>query len=277
MNMLSQIATTRPEPVQPRAVGHLRLSAKHRDGQSVIDGLRQSGCLKALFPRRHGMLEAILINTAGGVTGGDRLSFEAEAGAGSHLSLTTQAAERAYRSRAGQGHVETHLSVGDGATLFWLPQETILFEGCAFRRRLRADLADDARLLLVEPVIFGRAAMGEDMRDAVFDDRIEIWEKGGPIYMDATRLSGDIAARLDRPALAGGARAMVCLVWRAPEAEAHLAAVRDLLPETGAASLLRPDLMVLRCLAPDGFLLRRALLPVLDLLTRHSLPLSWRL
>ncbi len=262
---------------QPRAVGDLVLSAKSRGGVSAIDRLRTSGCLKTLFPRNAEAVEAILINTSGGLTGGDRLAQVAEAGAGARLTLTTQAAERAYRSASGWARVDTRLTVQDGGRIDWLPQELILFEGARLQRSLRADLHGDARLLLVEPVIFGRAAMGERLHDAALRDRIEIRRDGVPLYSDAVRLEGDLTVQMGRPAVGGGAGAMACIVYVGADAEGRLAQLRSHLPATGGASLLRPDVLVARVLAEDGFTLRKTLLPALDLLSGHGLPVSWRL
>lgn len=263
---------------QPRAIGEAVLRVKARDAGTHIDTLRQSGALKLLFPRTAGSFQAILVNTAGGITGGDRFRIRAEAGPGTSLTLSTQAAERAYRAQPRQtGSLDTQLSVAEEAALHWLPQETILFEGAALRRGLTVDLAPSARFLMVEPVIFGRQAMREEVRDLAFDDRIEVRRAGMPLYLDGMRWHGDAAAQLDRPALGGGARALASLVYAAPDAAAHLEALRDLLGATGGASLLGPDLLVARLLARDGFTLRRALLPALDRLTRMTLPKSWRL
>jgi urease accessory protein len=269
--------TAGTRPVQPRAEGHLSLASKARGAGSALDRLRAEGALKALFPRRAGGLEAIVINTAGGLTGGDRLTLEARAGAGSSLCLTTQAAERAYRAAEGVARVETQLVAEAGAELLWLPQELILYEGARLQRRLRADLAPDARLLLVEPVIFGRAAMGERLHDITFRDRIEIRRAGQPLYGDGLALTGDAVARMARPALGRGAGAMAQLVFVAPEARGHLSALRAALPETGGASLLAEDVLLLRLLAEDGHALRQSLLPILDRLSRDRLPTSWRL
>lgn len=263
---------------QPRTRGALHLSAKRRGADSVIDGLRQSGAYKVLFPRGRGMLQAIVINTSGGVTGGDRLVLEAEVGAGAALGLTTQAAERAYRSRDGvAGSVSTRISVGSGASLHWLPQELILYDGCALDRRLEIDLAPDARLLMVEPVLFGRAAMGERLVSGAFNDRISVTRDNRPLYCDAVNLAGAISAQLAQAPIASGACGMVSLLYVAPEAEHHLPHVRAALPETGGASLLAPDVLALRLLAEDGFALRRHLLPILDRLSNDTLPVSWRL
>lgn len=263
---------------QPRAIGQVRLAAKPGPRGSALAALRQSGAFKVLFPRPRpdGVLDAILVNTAGGITGGDRFEACVEAQAGSHVRVTTQAAERAYRAQPGEcGRVTNRLAAGPGARLDWLPQETILFEGSALRRRLVADLAADARLLLVEPVVFGRAAMGEVLRDALFDDRIDIRRAEAPLYLDALRLAGDIAAHLARPAVARGAGAMASLVYVAPDAAAHLAPLRGLMPAMGGVSLLHEDVLVMRLLACDSHALRRTLVPVLMRLTDDNLPRSW--
>lgn len=263
---------------QPRAIGAARVSSKCRDGQSCIDDLRQSGALKLLFPRGDRGLQGILINTAGGITGGDRFDVSATAGPGSELTLTTQAAERAYRAQAGQvGRMSTELTVEDGASLCWLPQETILYDGSALSRQLNVEIAGIGRFLMVEPVLFGRKAMGEEARQITFRDRINIRRQGSLIYRDGLRLDGDVAAALDRPAIGAGARAMANLVLVAPDAEARLATIRDRMGADGGASLLRDGVLVARLLAADGFELRRRLVPILDHLTNNRLPPSWRL
>jgi urease accessory protein len=254
----------------------VRIVTKRRDGQAVLDRLHMSGSLKALFPRGPAP-QAILINVAGGLTGGDRMEIAATAGQGSRLALTTQSAERVYRAAGGSARVRTHLRVASGAALDWLPQETILFDGGALDRALRADLAPDARFLLVEPVVFGRAAMGETVVRADFRDRIEVRRGARPLWLDAIRLDGAVAARLARPAVACGGGAMAALLYVAPDAAAHLGPVRALLPATGGASLVAPDVLVLRLVAADGFGLRAHLVPVLERLCRDGLPRSWRL
>jgi urease accessory protein len=242
----------------------------------VLDRLHVSGSLKALFPRAPAP-QAILVNTAGGLTGGDRMEIAATAGAGSRLVLTTQSAERVYRAAEGCARVRATLSVAAGAALEWLPQETILFDGGALDRALRADLAPDARLLVAEAVVFGRLAMGERVRRADLRDRIEVWRAGRPLWSDALRLDGAVARRLERPALAGGGAAMASLLYVAPDAAARLGPVRGLLPATGGASLPAPDVLALRIVAADGFQLRAHLVPVLERLCRDGLPRSWRL
>ncbi len=264
-------------PALPRVDGRARLTVKRRDMRSVIDTVRTSGAAKLLFPRATERLDVLLVNTAGGLTGGDRIELDIGIAAGATLALTTQAAERAYRAASGIARVESRVTVAEGGSLLWLPQELILYDHASLRRSLRVDLAPSARLLLVEPVIFGRAAMGETVRHGAFHDRIEITRDGVPLYFDSLRIEGDIAGRLARPAIGRSAGAMASVVLVDPGAEGHLDAIRTLLPATGGATLLAPDLLAVRLVAPDGYTLRRDLLPVLDRLTVDTLPAAWRL
>ena len=265
---------------QPRAHGSGKLSVfGDEHGATRLRDLRQSGSLKLVFPRTHRPdAEAILVNTAGGITGGDQFSLTIKVQTGAALSITTQAAERAYRAQSGEiAHVTTDVSVQDRASLNWLPQELILFDRCALRRRLNVDLTPHARLLMVESVVFGRAAMREVLRDVNFQDRIRITRGGRPLYIDGIDLHGDVAAHLARVAIASGAGAMASVVMVGPKAQSHLKTVRALLPQTAGASMLADDVLVIRQLAPDGFELRRKLIPILELLSNNTLPTSWRL
>jgi len=233
--------------------------------------------MKCLFPRPSaGPLEAVLVNTAGGITGGDHFSTRASAGPNTSLVIATQAAERAYRARPGEtGRQRTELTVDAGARIDWLPQETILFDGCAFDRTLTLTLDRGASALVVEPLVFGRTAMGEDVQHGQFHDRIEIRRSGAPLYLDASRYPASIAAHLDRPTVANGARAMATLVYIAPDAEAHLTPIRDHLPERAGASLIGRDVLALRLLAADGYALRQSLVPIVTRLSRDRLPRCW--
>jgi urease accessory protein len=248
-------------------------------GVSRLKGLRQSGSLRLVFPQSYTPdVEAVLVNTAGGITGGDSFALDVQVGGGAALTITTQAAERAYRAQRGEvGHVTTKISVGDNAYLKWLPQELILFERCALRRHLEIDLTAQARLLMVEPVVFGRAAMPETLRDVMFQDRIKITREGQPIYIDGMDLIGDTTSHLARPAIANGAGAMASIVMIAADVASHLNPVRALLPDTAGASLLSETTLVIRQLARDSYELRRSLIPILEHLSHNTLPTSWRL
>ncbi|OZB16987.1 MAG: hypothetical protein B7X55_07030 [Rhodobacterales bacterium 34-62-10] len=270
---------TRPQ----RALGTLWLASKslRPSGASVLGDLRHSGCLKALFPRSAAdRLSGVLINTSGGITGGDDLRIKAQVGCNSRLTLTTQAAERIYRATGDTaGRVDTLIRVEDGGRLDWLPQETILYDRSVLDRRLRIELLGTARCLVVETLVFGRTAMGESVTHLRLSDRIELWRDGAPLFIDRMRLNGDAAAHLARRATGGGAVAMASVLIAtapdSPDAAAHLARLRPSLPATAGASLIRPGLLFLRLTAPDSYDLRRTLLPVLAQLNDGPLPRTW--
>lgn len=267
-------------PAQPRALGEGRLTVScSKTGKTQVQALRHAGSTKLVFPQSHkAALEAIVVNTAGGITGGDTFSLHATAQSGTSLTLTTQAAERAYRAQTGEvGRVTTKLVVDAEACLNWLPQELILFDHCAVRRNLDIDLVDGSRFLLVEPIVFGRTAMNEELRDIRFHDRIRITRNQKPLYLDGMDMMGDAVSHMGRAAIGNGAKAMASLVLVADDAASYLATVRAMLPPTAGASMIVKDVLVVRHLACDSFILRRDLIPILNHLTHNSLPISWRL
>ena len=263
----------------PRSHGKLHIAAKQRsDGASALADLHQTGSAKVLMTPARDAVEGVILNTSGGLTGGDTLSITATAQAGARLRLTTQAAERVYRSPdAKHARMRNTLTLEAGARIDWLPQETILFQNGHLRRKLSVDMAADATALIVEPVLFGRLTMGEVVTDAQLFDRLDLTRDGTHLFQDATALTGNLATKLDKPAIGNGARAMALVVYAASDAEAHLDPLRQALPPTAGISLVQDGLLVLRALAEDGFGLRRILIPVLDRLSGNTLPRSWRL
>ena len=266
-----------PSPTRPAAAQRARGTARVTMGPDArLRDLYQQGCLKVVFPGRGA--EAVLVNTAGGLTGGDRVEVTAEAAPGARLTLSTQAAERGYRASAETPAFATvRLSAGAGARLHWLPQETILYDGARLRRRIEADLAPDATFLAVEAVIFGRTAMGERFRSGLFADDWRIRRGGRLVWADAMRLGPDPGAQLDHPWTTGGAGAVVTLFCAGPSTEAAVAALRTHLPAPWGVSLLDPDAAVARGVAEDGHALRARLVPALEAVLRGPLPKVWRL
>ena len=273
----AEIQTTDAQPLTPRAQGVLRLAAKRRGAQSVIADLRHEGSLKALFPQVRGdALDAVFLNTAGGLTGGDRMQIDVTAQANAHVTVSSQAAERAYRAQPGQiAHSYVTLDVAAGGRIDWLPQETILFDQAALNRRLNVRLAGTASALLVEPLIFGRVAMGETVDALHLTDQWRVWQDGALIFADAVRLIGDAQAVMHEKAIANGAGAMATVLFASPQAAAF--ADRLSLPDTSGASLIRDDVLLVRLLAADGFTLRKQLIPVVEALSTAPLPRVWRL
>lgn len=269
-----------PSGVHQRAQGTLRLSFKRRGGLTVLDGLRQEGCLKARFPRmEHGAWTgAVTLNSSGGVAGGDTLDMAITAGPGTRATVASQAAERFYRALPGTApaRVSAALRVAPGAALEWLPQESILFDRCAVRRRLSVDLAGDAWFLGVEQLVFGRTAMGEAVHDASVRDLIEVRRDGRLLLHDAVRLEGPVQSLLDRRATGGGARGVATLTHAASDAEGKLEALRAALAGHDAGASAWDGLLVARVVAADGACLRAGVVAGLAALRDgRPLPRVW--
>ena len=242
-------------------------------GPTRLRRLHQAGALKLRFPRQR-EAEAVLINTAGGLAGGDELAQGFMLEPGGALSVTTQACERVYRSTGADARVSTRLDIGANATLRFLPQETILFDGGRLSRTLEADLHAASRFLLCESLVLGRAAMGETVRSGHFRDRWRIRREGELIFADDLKLDGAIDALGAAPAALGGARAFATLFWQDERADARLTELRALLGEEGGASL-QDGFGLARVVAPSYHALRKRLVPALALLSGASLPRVW--
>jgi urease accessory protein len=252
--------------LKQRSVGHVKLRME-ADGIAV---LREAGSSKCRIPPQSN--EAILINTSGGLAGGDTIEIEAAAGAGAELVLCTQAAERVYRSLGPAADVKLRLQAGPGARLCWLPHETIVFEGGSLNRSLEVELAADARFLAVEPMVFGRHAMGEVVQSVSVHDRWLIKQNCKLIHAENFRLGPEW---VHSKATFGGSCAMATVLLVSTHAESLIDAVRAVLgPDDGASAW--NGKLVARLLAKDGFELRKVLLQLLSVVMgRDKLPKTW--
>ena len=245
-------------PARQRSDGRVRLRAGPAcagGGTRILD-LSEAGPSRLRFPRGEGALEAVLVNTAGGVACGDTFSLTLDLEPAANLVLTTTAAEKIYRSDGPESHIANRLTLGAGACLAWLPQETILFDQARVRRTFEADLAADASLLALEVVAFGRAARGERISAGLFRDAWRVRRRGRLVYADSVALDGPISDLLARPAIGGGARALATLLDVSDGAETRLEAARTLLaeagqPEVDAAASAWNGHLVVRALAPE--------------------------
>jgi urease accessory protein len=264
----------------PRTEGSVQLGFARAAERTVLRDLRQAGAMRARFPRKPGgePPEAVLLNTAGGLTGGDRIDVEVALSAGAEATVTSASAEKIYRALDDETEIRVALQIGQGARLVWLPQATIAFDGARLDRRTEADLAGDAGLLAVEILIFGRAAMGEDVHRGVWRDAWRVRRDGRLVFADAFRADGPIADILDRGATLDGARAVGLLLYVAPDAPARLEEVRGLLRNAkgSAGASAWNGLLAVRAVARDSRTLRNDLEPLLARLSGRPLPRVWQ-
>jgi len=260
---------------QPRTNGVLDFRF---GGTSQLENLYQEGASRALFVRKQTGAEAICINTSGGITGGDKLTGNFETRDGAHLCVTTQGFERIYRSRnKTSGIVKNSISVRDKSVFYWLPQETLFYDGGHVDRSLNINADSSASILVVEPTLFGRVAMGEHKLNGRFRDRITLSVDGSLVFQDATEFFGDISDVLNRPAVMNGARATAIVIYSSQAAGFILPKILPILNSTSGASLLSNRLIVSRLIAPDGMKLRQMLIPIINEITKSDIPKTWRL
>lgn len=263
-------------PTLQRARGTAEISFKRRGEQTVLDHLHQSGCVKVRRPR--GEAEAILINTAGGLTDGDRLNVSCSWAEGTAATVATQTCERVYRSRAGSAAIETRLDVQHGATAAWLPQETILFDGGKLARHTQIDLQGNARLLACEAVILGRPAMGEHVSSGTLSDFWTIWRDGKLIFADRFALTEDPSQQMDRLAFGNGARAWASIFLCASELKRESEKLAPVLAalDTPAGCSNLGEVLLVRVLAESGYALRKSTTTILEAIPGSpALPRVW--
>jgi urease accessory protein len=261
-----------------RAEGRIAFTVAAGPGGSRRGRVHEAGSLRVRFPNGNSQaaLDAVIVNTGGGMTGGDRFAIDIEVGAGARLTVTTAAAEKIYRSLGPDTDICVKLDVGAGGALAWLPQETIVFDHARLRRSIDVALARDAKLLLAEAAVFGRSAMGETVVKGHFFDRWRLRVDGALVFAETLRLDGDIAQRLTQRAIASGGVAVASVI-KYPGNDADAAAIRAMQDRfTGEVGISAWNgLVVARLVATDGAALRRDLVAVLTALDAAPLPRLW--
>ena len=270
-------AHTDPAKILQRSHGEAVVVLEQLAGKTRLVRLRQIGSAKAILPAVGLVPEIVFLNTSGGLTGGDRLSFHLALGAGAKAVATTQTAERAYRAGDGLAKVDVNLTVGVGGWVDWLPQETILFDQSALERRTTIDLSAQAGCIALEAVVLGRPAMGEVVKRLSFRDIRLIRRNGVPVMQEPLFIN--TSTLIAGPAVLGGSKAFANLVMIGPQTDAALLAARAVLDEPGvygAASAWDGKLAV-RMMAVDGWPLRRQICRVLEAIRPGPLPRVWQM
>jgi urease accessory protein len=235
-------------------------------GGSALSVLRQQAPIRFLqpYPEVGDPRTGVIVNTAGGIVGGDRLDIAISAHDGAQALMTAQAAEKIYRSNGATAEIAMTFESRRGAALEVLPQGTILFDGARLRRRTALRVDADATLLFGEILHFGRVAMGETYATGAIDDRIDVTWGKRRVWVDALRLhGGQIMAMRAVSGLAGMPHAAV-LVLLTPEPGRYLAGLRDVLDAhaheglRSGAAVFADGPLVARWLAHDSGALRRS-------------------
>lgn len=256
-------------PSQARAhdawQAHLRLGFAWRDGVSRLVERTHSGPLrvqKPLYPEGGAVCHAIIIHPPGGVVGGDQLAVDATVGEGAHAFLTSPGAAKWYRAN---GHVSGQhivLRAGSGATIEWLPQESIFFNQACVRLRHEVELAANANYIGCDIVCLGRSAAGEIFNQGSIAQQVQIRRGGKLLWWEQGMLAAGGPLMASPLGLAGHTVCATLIAVGRPLAAAVLAALREIEVPVGAVfgATHMKSLVVVRLLCGDSEAARRIML-----------------
>ena len=173
--------------------GTLSLRLERRGAATVLAGCRFTLPLQVLTPLALDgtALVVSMLNPTGGVLGGDRLTIDVHAAAGTHGLLTTPSATKVYRSAGPVAVQDVHLVVAPGAIVEWVPDHVIPFAGAAYRQRLHARVGRGGILVVVDAFATGRVARGERWRFGLLESALSITDDDGWLLYDRFVLTGD--------------------------------------------------------------------------------------
>ncbi len=137
------------------------------------------------------LCQTVLLHSAGGMVGGDRLSYDIELAPASRAMITTAAATKIYRSQGEISQQQIQIKIGANACLEWLPQETIMFDKARYQQHLHVDLAPGGTFCAWEIVRLGRSASQETFTQGYWQNALEVWQAGTPLWIDRSRLMGE--------------------------------------------------------------------------------------
>lgn len=207
---------------------------------------------KHLYAEGPEVCQHIIVHPPGGIAGGDRLDISASVGSQAWAQLTSPGAAKWYRA-AGPAYQQLELSVQAGATLEWLPQETIVFSNAQAELTTRIDLQGDARLCYWDVVALGRPASGERFEQGYFQSHLDIRRDGRLLWHERQRIVGNDGL-LDSPIGLDGRTVFATLLITGDADAELLESCRSLVmpnPVRGDLTQL-PGLVVARCLADEA-------------------------
>lgn len=186
--------------------GSLQLIYASRENATYVASSQAQAPLKiqrSLYPEGKAVCHSVILHTAGGIVGGDRLALDIQLQPQAQALITTASAGKIYRTNGLEAKQTTHVEVAAGACLEWMPQETIVFERANYQQDMRIELAPGATWLGWEITRFGRSARGEQFLQGDWRSHTEIWQEGRPLWIDRQWLPGSEASFYGTHGLAG--------------------------------------------------------------------------
>ena len=209
---------------------------------------------KHLYAEGPEVCQHIIVHPPGGIAGGDRLDIRASVGRDAWAQITSPGAAKWYRA-AGPAYQQLELKVSAGATLEWVPQETIIFSAAQAELSTSIDLEGDARLFYWDVVALGRPASGERFDRGHFQAQLDIRRDGQLLWHERQRIVGDDGL-LDSPVGLDGRPVFATLLVTGEIDNDLLEKCRSLPNDVRGDLTQLPGLLVARCLASEALLAR---------------------
>jgi urease accessory protein len=262
MNLPAPTALFTPSWHAELELGYARFGDSTRPVQRRHKGpLRVQKHLYAEGPQ---VCQHIIVHPPGGIAGGDRLDISASVGRDAWAQITSPGAAKWYRA-AGPAYQQLTLKVASGATLEWLPQETIIFSAAQAELSTCVDLEGDARLFYWDVVALGRPASGERFDLGHFQAQLDIRRNGRLLWHERQRIVGGDGL-LDSPIGLDGQPVFVTLLVTGDLDSELLEKCRSLTHDVRGDLTQLPGILVARCLASEALLARGWLIDVWRLL-----------
>ena len=258
-----------------RATGYLSFQVC----QNFVSRMYQSGSAKLMLPKTYSdMMEAVILNTSGGMTDGDIFNIDVQAKE-CPLVMTTQTAERVYRSGGTKpAKVKINLSVSNTADLHWLPQETILFNDSKFERTLTVNLSSCSNFLGAETIVLGREAMGENICDCELIDNWRVFRDGNLFHAESFRLSNEVNKIITAPAGCNDARLLSTILYIGNNIDQVADRVANLIKQSSSdcAASSWKNRLVIRLLSAHSASARKDIERLLLTIRQQPLPRVWQ-
>ena len=242
-----------------------------------IGELYQKGSSRLFFPKNFSKtMECVLINTAGGITGGDKFKCSIKASEESSILVTTQASEKVYRAINGSAEVETQLSISKNSKLVWLPQDTILFSESNLSRKIIIHIEDGAEFLAFDQIVLGRSAMGENIVKSNLHDNWKIYYRNKLIYFDQSGWKNNVPLNC---AGLKNIRSYASFFYVGPKVEAYeqkLKNIKQVIKNVYLGSSLRNDCLLVRMFGSDAKAIKDRAIHLLRDIWQLDIPNVWK-
>lgn len=172
-------------------LGRLSLELSRVEDATQLSRSTHEGPLRiqrVLWPEGRACPHLYLLHPPGGVVGGDRLETQVELRPFARALLTTPAAQKLYRSRGARAEVSNVLTLREGASVEWLPSETLAFSAAQARLRTHVVLEPSAAFLGWDITCYGMPARGEAFTKGHVSSRFEVWRGERPLLVEALDL-----------------------------------------------------------------------------------------